>query len=111
MPRFSDPEPCGEMESGTFSGHALHPDPAAHHFHQSPGNAQPQAGTAITTRDGTVRLGKGLENIRLFLQRNADSRIPHAEVEPGLPLLFPLALYLKDHLSVCRELDRIPQQV
>jgi hypothetical protein len=88
----------------------LEPDAAAHHFHQPAGNRQPQAGAAITARGRAVRLGKGVEDPRLALHRDADSRVLDPEVEARPPLLFRLALHPHD-LAVLGELDGIPHQV
>ncbi len=62
------------MKGAAVAHVALHPDPAAHHLHQSRGDGQAQPGAAELARRGAVRLRESLEDELLLFRRRCRCR-------------------------------------
>ncbi len=83
---------------------------AAHQFGELAGDRQAQAGTAIATADGAIRLGEGLEELRLLRLGQADAGVFHRQAEMG-PARFADGTDADQHMAPLGELDRIAQQI
>ncbi len=69
----------GEPKSGTFARFAAETDFTLHEGHQLHGDGKAQAGAAVLAGRGTIGLAKGLKEVPLDLERNADSAVLNLE--------------------------------
>ncbi len=72
------------MKSAAMSRFALHPDAAAHQFHQAGGYGQPQASAAVLPRSGAVGLRERLKDHAMLFRRNADAGVDDAKTQRDL---------------------------
>ena len=104
------------MEPAPTSGLAVEPHPPVHESDEFRGNGQAQPGAAVFACDRSVGLGKRLEDHPLFLARNSDARVGHAEMQAQLSgdrrRGFVLGPADGDgHFAVLGELDGIADEV
>ena len=64
-----------DRERASFARLALDPDGSPHHLAKMLGDRQPQTGTAILARRGTIRLAEGLKEPSDLFSVHADARI------------------------------------
>src|SRR6185369_13180421 len=69
------------MESAAFSYIAFEPHFSVHQVHQLGADRQAESGAAVPAGHGLVSLTKWLQNNGLLFFRDADSRIPHGEMQ------------------------------
>ena len=81
---------------------ALHPDAAAHQFHQPGYDGQAQARAAVTPGQRAVDLLEHLEDRRLFLFGDADARVADGEVQQHLVVGLRLPLPRRAPLRLSR---------
>src|SRR6266702_1166 len=110
-PRGRETKWDGEPECAALSRLAVHAYFAAHQTHELRRDGETESGTAMLPRGRKVGLRKRLEQARLLLRGNADSRIGdfkpdrHPILGPGAP---PGAQH---HLAPFGELDRITSKI
>ena len=97
----------GEMKSTSFTGLAVHPYLAAHHFNQTLTDGQPQTRSPVFTRGGCVGLGKGLKKFGGLLGSHADTGILYGKGKGYLLIGFINQLRVDHNLPVLRELYRV----
>ena len=68
-------------EGSAQADRTLQPDPTAHQVDQLLGDSGPETGAAKAPRRTLIRLREALEDLRLRLGRNADSRVANRELE------------------------------
>src|SRR5581483_10108394 len=81
-------EQRGEVEGAAAALLALHPEPAAHHLHQSGRDGESQAGAAIFPGGGAFSLAEGFENALLLFYRDPYSCVGDAEMSQAVALSF-----------------------
>ena len=104
-------EPRSEVKAASGSDLALHPDPAAQQPGQPVADCQAETGAAKASRDGTIRLLKGLENSSLLLFGNTDTGVRYGEMKLHR---FRGALsngHREGNTAPLRELHRVPRQI
>ena len=74
-------------------------------------DGQPQPGSAVTARGGTIGLGECLEDDSLLLRWNADSGIGDGETQPGVAVAARLGLHPQHNLPMLREFDGIAHKI
>ena len=90
---------------------AFDPDAAPHHLDQLLRNRQPKPRTAKAPRSGTVDLAKRVENLRLFLRRNANSRIAYRYMQADRVTQFFFQHHIDYDLAALGELEGVAHQV
>src|SRR5580658_1383468 len=70
----------GKVESGTLSGFALDPESTAHQPHDLSGDRQTQPSPTVPACRGRICLRESIEDGLLFVHRDPDPSIPHAEL-------------------------------
>ncbi len=106
-----DPQPSGEVERATATGHALDPQTASHQRYQLHRDGQTQSGAAIPASDRAVGLGEGLEDHGLLIGRDTDARVLDAKVQAHLVAARFLLFHADDDFAVLGEFDGVADQV
>src|SRR5690606_21148614 len=70
----------GEMESAALADFALDPHPAAHHLDEAVRDRETEAGAAVLTGRGSIRLRERIEDEIELVGRDPDSRIREREL-------------------------------
>ncbi|MDR6354343.1 hypothetical protein Q3H58_001014 [Pseudomonas psychrotolerans] len=83
---------------------------AAHEFGELARDRQTQTGTPIAPADGAIRLGEGLEELRLLRLGETDAGILDRQAEMG-PALLAGRADADQHMPMLGELDRVAQQI
>ena len=78
-----------------------------HHLHQAARNRQSEAGAAIFSRRGGIRLREGLENQFSFLRGNGDSRVRDGKMQRGAPALHTSESDTHGDTTVVREFEKV----
>ena len=73
-----------EGKDAALADRAFHAEFAAHPADELRRNGQAEAGAAELAGDGAVRLGEGLEDGPLLLERDADAGVGNGEAQEGL---------------------------
>ena len=106
-----DPESDSKTELAAASDFAGHPQLSAHEPDQPSGNRQPQAGSAVSARDGGVCLSEFLEDGLQAICGNPNAGIANGEHQGG----FVVSLLLEGHryryLSALRESDGVAHEI
>ena len=107
----AQPQPDPDAEGGADALLAGDADIAAHHFCQTPGQRQPEAGAAELAAHGDIGLGEGLEQAGEAFLGETDTRI--FDVDPQADAICLTGLQADAHLDPAGggELDGIGQQV
>src|SRR5690348_14341706 len=100
-----------EVERAALAGNALHPDSAVHQGDQPPTDGQAQSRAAEPARRRAVGLPERLEDQRLLLSRNADSRVAYLEMQNRFLIRDRLRLRDDFHEALLGELDRVSCQI
>ena len=100
-----------EPEARANAGFALHAGAAAHQLGQTPHDGQAQPGAAVAARGRAVDLGEGLEQLRLFVGRDAYAAVPHRKFQQGQVVIALDLPGLDLDLPLLGEFQRIGQQV
>ncbi len=107
----SDSKKDREMEAAAFSHFAYDPYPAVHQLNQSSRNRKSQTGPAVGTGGRTLRLGEGVEDIPLLLGSDANTRVPHHEMQHHSFRGLRFEIHIHQHLSFISKLERVSNQV
>ena len=90
---------------------AFDPDAALHHLDQLLRNRQPEPRTAKAPRGRAVDLAKRVENLRLFLRRDANPRIAHRYMQANRITQFFFQHHIDYDLAALGELEGVAHQV
>src|SRR5207249_982401 len=101
----------GEAEFAAMAHLARDGELTAHQRHQPPRDREAEACPAVAARHRRVRLGELLEDGPELLRRDADPRVPHAELHACPAAVTPNHAGRHIHLTLIRELDRVADQV
>src|SRR5262245_58195823 len=94
------------LERRSFARHRLHPDAAAVHLHDLPGDGKAQARAALGLGKGTVDLVELIEDPTLLVERYAGTGVRHRDGEMAVPRPRGDA-----HLPGVGELDGVANEV
>ena len=100
-----------EAETGARAHLALDPDFPSHALHQLFADRKTQAGAAMFSRDGTVRLAEGGEQPGLLLRSQSRAGIAHQKAQGDHVVLGGIGLHGQQDLAALGEFERILQQI
>ena len=83
-------------------------------FHESDvllANGQPQSRPAVLAGGGGIFLGEGIEDLALVLRLDADTGIPHLDLQGRIPSFLFLTGFEHHLAAAFGELNRIGKQV
>ena len=109
--RFRQAEARGEMKFAPASQFALDPNLAAHQLDQARRNAQAEAGAAVISSGGAIRLNERFENSGLLLGSNADAGIGNDGVQAHIAIAPFADSQADDHFAAMREFDGVAGEI
>ena len=95
------------MKLTAFAGFTFHPDFSAHHRNQPRRDGEAKSCSTELTSGRGVGLSKGIENRRLLVFRNSDTRVGDVEMEDAGPVLDQFNFRRESHLAFCGEFDGV----
>ena len=99
------------MKTASAPRLALHPDLSAHHFNETGGDGQAQAGSPVFTGRRSVGLDERLKDDPLLLPRDADPGIRDRKAENRVSSIPGLLPDVDEDLAPFGEFDGVADQV